>query len=443
MTSADNDHFEGSWVSWFRHASPYIKAHQNRTMVLALSGEMLASPTLENRIHDIALLNTLGVRLIIVFGAREQINQQLHERGLQSSFYQGLRITEPEAMDSVLSAYGQLRASLEAKLSMGVVNSPMDGVDIKVASGNYVTAQPVGVLDGVDFGNTGRFRRLNCEAIEDQLQRRAIVLIPALGYSMTGEIFNLPYEALAANVAAEMRSDKLVLFNEQGALTGANGRLVRQLSMSQAQGLLAQMPADIARQRAPNLLQVALQACQSGVQRAHLVSYLDDDAFLKELFTRDGAGTLLSREAYDEIRPAGLDDINGIIELIRPLEEQGVLVKRSRERLESELASFTVNVRDNAVLACVALYLFGDSSAGELSCFAVDHAYRKEGRGDRLLEHVLSSAKQAGLTELFVLTTQTEHWFKERGFELAAQDSLPASKRYNPSRNAKVLVKKL
>lgn len=443
MITSDNQELESAWVSWFRHASPYIKAHQNRTMVLALSGEMLASDALENRIHDIALLNSLGVRLIIVFGARPQIDQQLAKHSLQSTFHKGLRVTESNMLEAVIEAYGKLRTELEAKLSMGVTNSPMDGAQIKVVSGNFVMAKPVGVLDGIDFVSTGRFRKLDNDAIDAHLNNRSLVMIPALGYSMTGEIFNLSYEALAAEVAAKMKADKLVLFNQEGAFKDEQGAAIKQLSLEQAQAYLNAEGGPVISDDSKRLLAVALNSCGQGVRRAHLVSYQDDAAFLKELFTRDGSGTMVSHDSYDEIRPAHLDDINGIIELIRPLEEQGVLVKRSRERLESELSCFIVNVRDKAVVACVALYRFSDSSAGELSCFAVDQDYRQEGRGDRLLEEVIAISKQKGLRKLFVLTTQTEHWFKERGFVATEQNALPSSKRYNPSRNAKVLVKSL
>lgn len=451
---------DSTWVSLFRHASPYIKAHQNKTMVLALSGAMLQSRTLENRIHDIALLNSLGVKLVLVIGARPQIDECLKRRGLESRFHNGLRVTEADMLSAVIEAYGSLRTELESRLSMGVVNSPMDGAQIKVASGNYVMAQPVGVLEGVDFGCTGTFRKLDTESIEVALSNRSVVLIPALGYSMTGEVFNLAYEALAAEVASQLKADKLVLFNEQGACVDSDGEEFRHMSLAQAQAYLSAIDAKNRTDESgfdqrsnsigvsknsdtERLLKVAMDSCLRGVARAHLVSYARDDAFLRELFTRDGSGTMVSHDGYDELRRAQLDDVNGILELIRPLEEKGVLVRRSRERVESEINSFLVNVRDGAVVACVALYEFPDADVGELSCFAVDSAYRKEGRGDRLLTEVESIARQRGMSALFVLTTQTEHWFKERGFSPVEQSRLPESKRYNPSRNARVLLKSL
>ena len=429
------------WVSWFRHASPYIKAHQNKTMVLSLSGEALASERLENLIHDLALLNSLGVKLVVVFGARPQIDAAIAGQGANSNFHQGLRVTPLELMPFVLDAYGRLRAELESKLSMGVINSPMHGASIRVVSGNFVMAKPMGVIDGIDYCCTGIFRKLDVDAVNASLNNRDIVLIPALGYSATGEIFNLGYESLAGNVASQLGADKLVLF---GAANGVQENLgtIKQLGIETAKKCLDSLTG-AADGEVRGHLSVAINSCLKGVKRAHLVSYCLDAALLRELFTRDGSGTMISADSYDEIRSARLEDINGILELIRPLEDKGVLVRRSRERVESELECFVVNVRDNAIIACAALYPYQENQSAELSCFAVEQSYRKEGRGDRILLEIIKRADSLGIDKLFVLTTQTEHWFKERGFESVSADSLPGAKLYNHDRNAKVLVRSL
>ncbi len=429
------------WVSWFRHASPYIKAHQNKTMVLSLSGEALASERLENLIHDLALLNSLGVKIVVVFGARPQIDAAIAGQGASSNFHQGLRVTPLESMPFVLDAYGRLRAELEAKLSMGVINSPMHGASIRVVSGNFVMAKPMGVINGVDYCCTGIFRKLDVDAVNASLNNRDIVLIPALGYSATGEIFNLGYESLAGDVASQLSADKLVLF---GAANGVQENLgaIKQLGIETAKKCLDSLTG-AADGEVRGHLAVAINSCLKGVKRAHLVSYCLDAALLRELFTRDGSGTMISADSYDEIRPARLEDINGILELIRPLEDKGVLVRRSRERVESELECFVVNVRDNAIIACAALYPYQENQSAELSCFAVEQSYRKEGRGDRILLEIIKRADSLGIDKLFVLTTQTEHWFKERGFEGVSADRLPGAKLYNHDRNAKVLVRSL
>jgi len=435
----DNTGSTEQWVSWFRQASPYINTHQNKTIVLALSGAALATERLENLIHDIALLNTLGVRLVIVFGARPQIDAVLEAQGKQSVFSHGLRVTKEDELPGVLQAYGGLRAALEAKLSMGVINSPMHGSSIKVVSGNFVTAKPVGVLDGVDFACTGLFRKLDVQAVNQHLVNKDIVLVPALGYAATGEIFNLGYEQLAGKVAAHLEAEKLIIFGEQKGCLDDQGVLLKQMDVQMAERAIQSSDASEIKSH----LDVALKSCQRGVKRVHLISYKDDAALLQELFTRDGSGTMVSQDDYDEIRPAQLEDINGILELVKPLEEKGILVRRARERIESELDRFVVNVRDNAIIGCAALYLYPQSQLGELSCFAVDQSYRQEGRGDKILDAIEQQAQALGLKKVFVLTTQTEHWFKERGFVASDIRELPGAKLYNTTRNAKVLVKNL
>lgn len=441
------------WVAWFRHASPYINAQRNQVMVLALSGEALAHKNLENTIHDIALLNSLGIRLVLVFGARPQIDNILSQHGITSNFHmvnhQLLRITSEEMMPYVLSAYGRLRSELEAKLSMGVINSPMQGARLNVVSGNFVMAKPFGVADGIDLGLTGQVRKIDITSIQQFLQNQSVILVPATGYSMTGEVFNLSYEALAAEIAVRLNAEKLIFFGSDSGLKDLSGELVQQLTVKEAMqyvdvldGTSDHQPESLdVKQSQINQLLASVHACQSGVRRVHLLSYTHDGALLEELFTRDGHGTMVSIDEFDQIRPAKLEDTNGILNLIRPLEEQGFLVRRSRELLETELDYFLVEVRDNAIIACAGLYPFPQDSSGELSCFAVDSDYRKMGRGDRLLDAVTQKAKSQQMSKLFVLTTKTEQWFKERGFSQVSPDTLPGGKNYNTSRNAKVLMK--
>jgi amino-acid N-acetyltransferase len=435
------------WVGWFRKASPYINTHRNKVIVLAISGETLQHPNFDNIVHDIALLNSLGVRLVIVFGARPQIDEALKKNDIVTSFHQSLRVTNPEMMPFVLEAYGRLRSEIEAKLSMGVINSPMHGAKINVVSGNFVMARPYGVSAGVDFGLTGLVRSIDVPTIESHFENNALVLIPAVGYSMSGDIFNLSYEALAAEVAVKLSAEKLVYFAHDSGIKNTQGELLQEITVAEAEYYTSEEGAQhenlVLDQEQINQLTAAAKACEAGVSRVHMLSYSHDGALLEELFTRDGHGTMVSVDHYDQIRPARLEDTNGILELIRPLEEQGFLVRRSRELLETELDYFLVDVRDNAIIGCAGLYPFPENQAGELSCFAVDPNYRRHGRGDRLLDAIEARAKNQNLSKLFVLTTKTEHWFKERGFELVSAQNLPGEKNYNTDRNAKVLMKKI
>jgi len=432
-----------TFVRWFRDFSPYINAFRGRTFVIAYGGELIAEEQFATLVHDIALLNSLGVKLVLVNGARPQIEQRLQERGVEMHYVNGLRITDEAALACVKEAAGAVRVEIEALLSMGLANSPMAGAQIRVASGNFVTAQPLGVREGVDYLHTGEVRRIDAEAIRRQLNDKAIVLLSPLGYSPTGEVFNLSAEDVATAAAIELEADKLIYLIDGAGLQLDDGTLVRQLSLDDAETFLdehADLPEALSK-----ALYSALYACDEGVHRAHLIDRHQDGSLLLELFTRDGVGTLISADVYEGMGEADIEDVGGILELLAPLENEGVLVRRSRERLEMEIDHFTVVERDGKIIACAALYPFADEGMGELACMAVHDEYRNEGRGDALLDYIEKQARELEIKQLFVLTTRTAHWFQERGFEPGEIQDLPMAKRelYNFQRRSKVFIKQL
>lgn len=431
------------FVSWFRHSSPYLNAHKGRTFVVAFGGETVADGTLPTLLHDLALLNSLGVRLVLVPGARPQIEQRLRARECTIRYVNGLRITDELALACVKEAVGTVRVEIEALLSMGLANSPMAGLRIRVASGNFVTARPVGIREGIDYLHTGEVRRVDGEAIRQRLDDGAVVLIGPLGYSPTGEVFNLYSEDVALAVAREIRADKLLFLQEGARVLDSAGALVREMTTEEAQIYLHEHP-----ELAPDLRRLlagTLEACRSGVRRVHLLANTIDGALLLELFTRDGVGTLITARPFEITRAAVIDDIGGILELIEPLERDGTLVRRSRERLETEIGHFTVIVREGAVIACAALYLMADAAMAELACFVVHPEYRGGERGDVLLRQLERAAQGQGVRAMFVLTTRSAHWFQERGFQPASLQELPAGRQrlYNFQRNSRVFIKPL
>lgn len=427
-------------IRWFRNSAPYINAHRGKTFVLTLGGEAALHPNFANIIHDIALLNSLGVRLILLFGARPQIGQRLEQARIETSFHQGMRVTDEAALCHIKDAVGSMRAEVEALLSMGLPNSPMQGAGIRVCSGNFITAKPIGVLDGVDFHHTGTVRGVDTGGIAQALDAGSIVILSPLGYSPTGEIFNLALEDVAVHTAAEVSADKLILFGKSAGII-CDEELVRQCDRDQALEILRKSECE----EQTRLLKTARQACTAGIERCQIISYAEDCALLEELFTHDGSGTLVSNNDYEQARIATIDDVGGILELIEPLENEGVLVKRSRELLETEIGHFRVLERDNRIIACAALYPFPATGSGEIACIVTHPDYRGNHRGERLLKELEQDARQADLNEVFVLTTQTAHWFLEQGFREAVRDDLPDEKQslYNLQRSSKVLSKSL
>ncbi|MDI3324615.1 amino-acid N-acetyltransferase [Pontibacterium granulatum] len=438
------------YVNWFRHSSPYINAHRGKVFVLMLGGEAVADPNFDYIVHDIALLNSLGVRMVLVHGSRPQIEARLSQQNLQPRLHHHRRVTDEETLRCVIEAAASVRTEIEARLSMGLSNTPMHGAQIRVVSGNFMTARPVGVHDGVDLRYTGEVRRIDSEAINHHLNSGNIVLLSHLGYSPTGEIFNLATEDVATRAATSLNADKLLLFGADRGVFDSKNELRSELLTRTAERLVSNYLAGLDQTDEPHTelsrhLYAAVQACRGGVNRCHLISYQEDGALLTELFTREGSGTMVLQESYEQIRQATIEDVGGLLEMIQPLEEQGVLVRRSRELLESEIDRFTLIERDGAIIGCAALYPFKQDKVGELACVVIDPEYRGGDRGDMLLQAVEAQARQIGLEQLFVLTTRTAHWFMERGFKEQAVDALPTEKKslYNLQRNSKVFAKPL
>jgi len=431
------------FIESFRHSAPYIHAHRDRTFVIAFGGEAITDNQFAGLAHDIALLHSLGIKLVLVHGARPQIEKKLKANGSTFEYANGLRITDDAALTCVKEAAGTVRVEIEALLSMGLANTPMSGARIGVTSGNFVIARPLGIRNGVDYCHTGEVRRVEGAAIRQHLADRRIVLLSPLGYSPTGEIFNLSAEEIATATASELHADKLILLTEGDTLRDSRRRLISQLTLKEAialSGSRRKLPASVRRH-----LQHAIQACQRGVGRVHLLDRQRNGALLLELFTRDGLGTLITADTYENLREATIDDVGGILELIRPLENEGILVKRSRERLEMEIDHFLVIERDGTVIASAALYPCEQKPLAELACLAVHAEYLNAGYGEALLNAIESRARSAGINKLVVLTTRTAHWFREHGFLPGDKSDLPTRKKalYNYRRNSRVFYKVL
>ena len=436
----------GAFVAWFRNAAPYINAHRARTFVIEIDGVSTGDPQLHGIVHDLALMRSLGIDLVVVHGARPWVEQRMRARGLAPRSAGGVRITDIAALEAAKEAIGAAHVELEALLSMGIANSPMAGAGVRVASGNFITARPLGIRDGVDYEHTGEVRRIDAEAIRQRLADGAIVLASPLGYSPTGEVFSLRAEEVATAIAVEVGAAKLVFLSEEPGVVDDRGALVRELTLDEAQAFAAAGDGAGDRRDEPaNRLRHAIGACRNGVSRIHIIDRRIDGALLLELFSRDGVGTMINADRYDSIRRADIDDIGGILELIRPLEESGTLVRRSREKLEREIAHFNVVERDGAVVACAAMYPYPDDRLAELACLAVDDAYRGGQYGERLLTLAEREARNAGAERLFVLTTRAAHWFRERGFTEADRSMLPDERQalYNLQRRSRVLVRAL
>lgn len=440
-------------IAWFRQASPYINAHRDKTFVLCISGHALETEYFPTLIHDITLLQSLGVKLVLVHGLRTQLDRRVQDNGDTAQFHNGLRISDKKLMKLLVEEVGKARVLVESRLSRGLPNSPLPGRHTSVASGNFVTAQPFGVVDGIDHCHTGLVRQIHANAIRRQIDHQQLVLLSPIGYSRTGEVFNLEASDVALHTAVALSAEKLVYITGQ-RLSDANQLPIAQINHSELERYLADNEKSSGLSYDTRMLaEKAVRACRGGVTRVHFLLENDPDALLRELYTRDGFGSMINADTYETLRPASIQDVGGILELIRPLENDGTLVRRSREQLELDIEKFSVLERDGMVVACGALLPAGatagshssDNGFAEIACLVTHPDYRNGGRAETLLTKLENSAVTLGISQVYVLTTRTNHWFLEHGFHDADASQIPESRRksLNLQRNSKILLKSL
>jgi amino-acid N-acetyltransferase len=441
--------FPHTFVPWFRAVAPYIHAYRGKTFVVALAGEAIAAGKLNTFVQDLSILHAMGIKLVMVHGFRPQVTEQLAAKGHVSRYSHGIRITDSVALDAAQEAAGQLRFEIEAAFSQGLPNTPMANATVRVVSGNFLTARPVGIVDGIDFIHSGLVRRVDQLAIRRAIESGALVLLSPFGFSPTGEAFNLTMEDVATGAAVALQADKLVFMTETQGIheiqDDADSPIDTELALADARRLLAALPPPLKPTDTAFYLQHCVKACEAGVERSHILPFATDGALLLEVFTHDGVGTMVVDEKLESLREAVPDDVGGILQLIEPFERDGTLVRRERTEIERDIANYSVVEHDGIIFGCAALYPYPEARTAEMAALTVSPLSQGQGDGERLLKRVEQRARSAGFDSLFVLTTRTMHWFIKRGFSQVDADWLPEARKrkYNWDRRSQVLVKKL
>jgi len=444
--------FNFTFVPWFRSVAPYIHKFRHQTFVVGLTGEAIAAGKLHSIAQDLAMIKAMGVKIVLVHGFRPQVNEQLAAKGHAGKYSHGIRITDSVALDCAQEAAGQLRFEIEAAFSQGLPNTPMAGSTVRVISGNFVTARPVGIVDGVDFEHSGLVRKVDVAGIQRALDMDALVLLSPFGFSPTGEAFNLSMEEVATSVAIALKADKLLFLSEVPGIRtdpeapeGEDNPIDTELPLAQAKQLLARVPPSQRPTDTAFYLQHCVKACQGGVERSHIIPFAVDGALLLEIYVHDGIGTMIVDEKLEELREATADDVGGILQLIEPFEKDGTLVKRDRTEIERDIANYTIIEHDGVIFACAALYPYPEGKTAEMAALTVSPQSQGQGDGEKILKRIEQRARAMGLESIFVLTTRTMHWFIKRGFAQVDPEWLPEARKrkYNWDRKSQVLVKKL
>ena len=444
--------FNFTFVPWFRSVAPYIHKFRNQTFVVGIAGEAIAAGKLPHLAQDLAMIQSMGVKVVLVHGFRPQVNEQLAAKGHQAKYSHGIRITDSVALDCAQEAAGQLRYEIEAAFSQGLPNTPMAGSTVRVLSGNFITARPVGIVDGIDFQHSGLVRKVDVGGISRTLDMGALVLLSPFGFSPTGEAFNLSMEEVATSVAIAMQADKLIFVTEVPGIPidpaqpiSEDNPIDTELPLDTAVAMLATLPTAQHPTDTGFYLQHCVKACKAGVERSHIIPFSVDGALLLEVYVHDGIGTMVVDEKLEELREATADDVAGILQLIEPFEKDGTLVKRDRTEIERDVANYTIIEHDGVIFGCAALYPYPEARTAEMAAVTVSPQSQSTGDGEKLLKRIEQRARNLGLESLFVLTTRTMHWFIKRGFVQVDPDWLPEARKrkYNWDRRSQVLVKRL
>jgi amino-acid N-acetyltransferase len=444
--------FNFTFVPWFRSVAPYIHMHRGKTFVVGVAGEAIEAGKLPNLVQDIALIQSMGVKIVLVHGFRPQVNEQLRLKGHSARYSHGMRITDSVALDCAQEAAGQLRYEIEAAFSMGLPNTPMAGSTVRVISGNFLTARPVGIVDGIDFQHSGLVRKVDVAGITQTLNAGSLVLLSPLGFSPTGEAFNLTMEEVATSVAVALQADKLLFVTETPGIrtranepAGEDNPIDTELSLADARRLLNSLPPANDPSDLGFYLQHCVKACVGGVERSHILPFSVDGALLLEIYMHDGIGTMVVDEKLEELREATHEDVGGILQLIEPFEKDGTLVRRDRTEIERDVEQYTVIDHDGVIFGCAALYPYPEAGTAEMAALTVSPQSQGQGDGEKILKRVEQRARAMGLKSIFVLTTRTTHWFLRRGFVQVDPDWLPEARKrkYSWDRKSQVLVKNI
>ncbi|MDB6152087.1 MAG: argA [Chthoniobacteraceae bacterium] len=420
-------------VSDLRGILQYVPRFRDRIFVVAVDGEIVASPNFSNILLDIAVLRSLSIKVVLVHGAGQQIEQLSSERAVPISNADGTGITDDRT----------LKLSIEA--ATNVMNEVMQGltsVDLRAAYANTIIAHPAGILGGVDYLNTGRVERVDTKPLHLFLAEGIIPIIPPLGFDGEGRTFRVNSDGIALEVAETLQAMKILFLTATSLV--ASGEVVRQLSIAEAEEIVKKKkqtvdPALISK------LDYAARACRQGVPRVHLLNGNADEAILSEVFSHEGIGTMIYSNEYQQIRRIFKKDVRAVMALIRQSVNNEELVRRTRADIIAHLGDYWVLEIDRTLVGCVAVHLFPAESKAEMACLYVNKGQEGQGFGRKLMAFAEQLATEKGMKHIFALSTQTYNYFQQKGGYIeVSPETLPADrlKKWETSgRKSKVVMK--
>jgi len=445
-----------SQVDLIREVFHYQSRFEGSTMVLKIDYLVTEDPGFPGLVKDLALLAKTGFKVIIVPGAKENIDALLKQHNIEASCFDGLSLERPVRITTAQAIpYVEMAAFNVASRFMTFLT----GSKVEALIGNFVRARGLGVINGVDTEHTGTVDKIYADSLDRVLNLGMVPILPCIGWSPSGKPYNVPSDEIALEVSKALKADKLFIVRASGA-SGANnlnlnldnneniksrpdGSLIR-LTLTQTQAFITaneDVTGDTGLTTYLREIKLALRACQAGVHRIHIVDGSKEGSVLKELFSNLGVGTMIYADEYDAVRSFHSRDLPDILRMMEPLMKNGVLIRRSPEQIQQKKDDYSVLEIDGSVRACGALHDWGENQ-GEIAAIATDSQYADLGLGKRIVGYFIEKARKLTMRRVFALTTQTQDWFESLGFKEVSVESLPEQKRkvYDYNRNSKVFA---
>ncbi|MCL2277574.1 MAG: amino-acid N-acetyltransferase [Treponema sp.] len=454
-----------SQVDLIREVFHYQSRFDGSTFVIKIDYPVTEDSCFPGLVKDLALLAKTGFKVVIVPGAKENIDMVLKNHDIDSCNYVNITggdyaewadETQVRVTSSKVISYVEMAAfNVASKFMTFLSGSRVDAV-----IGNFVRARGLGVINGTDTEHTGAVDKIYADSLTRVLNLGMIPILPCIGWSPSGKPYNVPSDEIALAVSKALGSDKLFIVCAQSSSAAKildipdnidirqDGSLVRmtphQTDLIIKANINKKSDNESAKNKFLKNFKLAYKASQAGVHRVHIIDGRENGSILKELYSNLGIGTMIYTDEYDSVRSIHSRDLPDILRLMEPLMLKGILIRRNPEQIQQKKDDYSVLEIDGSIRACGALHDWGESQ-GEIAAVATDPNYTDLGLGRRIVGYLIEKAKKIKMRRVFALTTQSQDWFESLGFIEARLESLPEQKRvtYDHNRKSKIFALEL
>ncbi len=415
----------------------YVPRFQGQIFIIAIDGGIIADDNFSNILVDIAVLRSLGIKVVLVHGIGHQLRELSVIRNIPITNADGAGITDAATLDLAIRASSRASHALIEALTQNL---------LKCATTNAVRALPLGIIKGVDQQFTGKVDRIDKDFLSELIDRQVVPIVSPIGFGPDGRSLRINSDLLAAELAEALHATKVLYLALSPGLE-IDGHIRREISIEALNKIVQDEPARLAEDSRSKAVH-AIKAIETGTPRVHILDGRIFDGLLNEIFSSEGVGSLVYGNDYQQIRKARKSDVRLIHNLTRNAVRREELIHRTQQAIEKNIDQFFVFEVDENIIACVTLYFYPDRpQIAEVGSLYVMPFYNNRGIGKKMVDFAGMVAKERGATTLLALSTQNFGFFSNVcGFEETSKEILPEARHRSheeSGRNAKVLLKQL